>query len=172
MTPARPLLLAAGAWLVLCGARATAGGAQFPRGLLAGDAKTGSCTIETSPVHFGIYDPEAPADKQASGEVFYTCTQSDVLWRLLRVRIEISKGGAGTYARRMSSGTERLFYNVFTDSLTRQVWGDGSEGTDYYFRWLPPSGQRISVPMYGRIPAHQAVAPGDYSDLLQVTMQF
>ena len=60
VTPARSLLIAVVAVVLLIGARPIAGDEQFPRGLLSGaDPRTPdrSCTIETRPLSFGTYDP-------------------------------------------------------------------------------------------------------------------
>ena len=172
MTPAQSLLMAMVPVVLLIGVRPMAGDGQFPSGLLASQPKEGSCTIETRPLNFGTYDPLATTDTDATGEVRFTCHR-DRFGRLLRVRIEISRGGSGSYdRRRMSSGAERLWYNLYLKPDYKKVWGDGSEGTDYYFELLPPSDTRITVPAYGRIFSTQDVMAGDYTDILQATINF
>jgi spore coat protein U-like protein len=160
------------AGLVLLAAPHAVADEQFPHGLLSSVEREGSCTIETRPVDFGTYDPMALTDKYAVGNVIYTCHR-DRFGRLLRVRIAISAGNSGNYeGRRMHVGANFLYYNLYLDGNDRNVWGDGSRGTDTYFKLLPPSDTRISVPVYGRIASRQDVAGGDYSDLLQVTITF
>jgi spore coat protein U-like protein len=172
MMPARTLSIATLAVLLLIVTRPMAGGEQFPRGLMASVSKEGTCTIETRPVSFGRYDPSAMMDADALGQIMYTCTR-DRFGRLLRVRIDVSPGGSGSFEdRRMRSGAQQLSYNLYLDANYRTVWGDGSRGTNYYFDLLPPSDTRTTVPAYGRIFGLQDVEPGEYSDILQVTINF
>ena len=59
MTPARSLLVAMVAVVLLIGARPIAGVEQYPRGLMSAAPTAGnnrSCTIETRPISFGNYD--------------------------------------------------------------------------------------------------------------------
>ena len=76
MTPARSLLVAMVAVALLIGARPIAGDEQFPRGLLSGPnprIPDRSCTIETRPLSFGIYDPLDGRDVTAMGQIIYAC---------------------------------------------------------------------------------------------------
>jgi spore coat protein U-like protein len=147
---------------------------QFPRGLMATPSSADKgCTIETRPVSFGNYDTTQHNSLHAQGQVIYTCgTHVDGRTPVKNIRIEISMGGAGSYDRRMSSGTERLFYNLYLDADHRTVWGDGSGGTDYYFDPSPPNKKPVTVTVYGRINAQQDVSLGQYSDMLQVKILF
>ena len=171
MTPARALLIALAGMVLLIGARPLAGDTQFPRGLLAASPRDGTCTIETRSVSFGTYDPLAVMDGYAIGDVRFLCHR-DRFGRLLRVRIEISTGGAGSFDRYMRSGTRQLLYNLYLKPDYRKVWGDGSSGTDYYFELLPPSDTLTIVPAYGRIGSLQDVYAGEYTDTLQVKIIF
>ena len=59
MTPARSLLVAIVAMVLLIAARPLAGVEQYPRGLMSAAPTAGnnrSCTIETRPISFGNYD--------------------------------------------------------------------------------------------------------------------
>jgi spore coat protein U-like protein len=80
MTTVRSLSIAMVAVALLISARPIAGGEQFPRGLLAGaEPKVGqgrSCTIETRPLSFGIYDALEISDVNAIGQIIYTCTNA------------------------------------------------------------------------------------------------
>jgi hypothetical protein len=62
--------------VLLIAGRPIAGDDQFPRGLMASaDPRTPnrSCTIETRPLSFGIYDPLAETDVDATAQIIYTC---------------------------------------------------------------------------------------------------
>jgi spore coat protein U-like protein len=170
MTPARSLSIAMLAVLLLIVARPIGGVEQFPRGLLSAEAKAGSCTIDTRPLNFGTYDALATRDTDALGEVMYTCSRK--IGSVLNVRINVSRGGSGSFDRRMASGAEQLSYNLYLDADHRKVWGDGSSGTDYYFNPSPPNNTRVTVPAYGRLFGMQDVMAGTYTDILQVTILF
>ena len=65
------------------------------------------------------------------------------------------------------SGTgslDTLHYNIYLDATHRTIWGDGTNGTDFYFDADPPNKTSVTVPAYGRIPARQDVMPGLYKD--------
>jgi spore coat protein U-like protein len=73
----------------------------------------------------------------------------------------------------MLSGSERLYYNLYLDPGRSTVWGDGTGGTGQYSvsktknDWL-----NLNIPVYGRVPPAQDVAPGSYSDLIVVTVNW
>jgi spore coat protein U-like protein len=144
-------------------------GAQFPKGLLAGTSF--GCTIETRPVAFGNYDALSYFPLSAQGQVIYSCGTS-IIGPLRTVRIELSKGGAGTYQRRMSAGVELLSYNLYLDASHHSIWGDGSGGTDYYFSSYPPNNTPVIVPIYAHLPARQDVKVGLYADALYARILF
>jgi len=174
MTPFRSLFIAIVATVLLIVPRSGAE-AQFPRGLLAGapraDPKKGSCTIETRPLSFGNYEPEANADLDAVAQVIYTCDN-----QAKKIRIEMTTGQANQFNpyRRMSAGTgmDFLDYNVYLDATRQTVWGQGLYNTDVYYENNPPNGTPVIVTAYGRIPARQDPAPGQYVDVLTVRVLF
>jgi spore coat protein U-like protein len=166
MTPRRAFTVLVIASLVLAGPLANQLAAQYPAGLL--QQTTSGCTIETRPVAFGNYDVLANFAATAQGQVKYACFSQFPR----TIRIELSRGSAGTYNRRMTSGFDHLFYNLYLDATYRNVWGDGSYGTDYYSASYPPFGTTITVPVYARMPGSQDVAVGAYSDTLQAKILF
>jgi spore coat protein U-like protein len=166
MTP-RPILTAVAALVLPIALSAgSAPAAQYPRGLL-GQGRARGCTIETRALAFGMYDPLAGTSVDALGQVIYTCEGKQK-----NIRIEMSRGSANSYDRRMSSADDYLTYNVYLDAGHTTVWGDGSSGTDFYFDEKPPDKTSVTVPAYGRIFSMQDVRDGQYLDLLQVTVQF
>jgi spore coat protein U domain-containing protein, fimbrial subunit CupE1/2/3/6 len=84
------------------------------------------CTITTTPVAFGAYDPivaNAAADLTASGSVNVACTKGTA------ATIDLGNGGSflgGT--RRMGSGSDFLNYGLFKDAALSQAWGTGIAG--------------------------------------------
>jgi len=171
MTPFRSLFVVMVATVLLVGARSGAE-AQFPHGLLAAPPKgkpdNGLCTIETRPLSFGNYDPEANADLDALAQVIYTCNN-----HASKIRIEMTTGASNQFDRYMSSGaTDRLFYNIYLDSTHQTIWGQGLYGTDVYFESNPPNGTPVVVPAFGRVRRGQNVEPGEYLDALTVRILF
>lgn len=171
MTPVRSLLVAmiATALLVFAGSGAEA---QFPRGLMAAgpkDKPEGVCTIDTRPLSFGTYDPEANAELDALAQVIYTCNN-----HAKKIRIEMTTGGSNQFSpRHMSaSAVDHLDYNIYLDATHQTIWGQGLYGTDVYYENNPPNGTPVIVPAYGRILARQNPATGQYADALIVRVLF
>ena len=167
----RVLFVGMVATVLLAGAQSGAE-AQFPRGLLAAapGAKApgeASCTIETRPLSYGNFDPAANAEVDAVAQVIYTCNN-----QAKKIRIDMSSGTSNSFDRRMSNGGYDLFYNIYLDPTHRTVWGDGVLGTDVYYENNPPNGTPVVVLAYGRIPARQDPAPGQYVDVLTVRILF
>ena len=88
--------------------------------------------------------------------------------------ITLSRGGGSSYLlRRMANESEQLLYNLYRDAGRTIIWGDGSGGTQAYFISNPqPNNQDVSVPIFGRVPANQNIAVGNYSDTITVTLAF
>ena len=76
----------------------------------------------------------------------------------------------------MAFGPGRLNYNLFHDAARTSIWGNGLSGTGIAtasLRSVPVSETgHISAqfPVYGRVPALQAVGMGGYSDTIVVTV--
>jgi spore coat protein U-like protein len=168
MTPFRLLFVAMVAAVLLVGARPGAE-AQFPHGLLAGpEGKKGFCSIETRPLSFGTYDPEANGSLEAVAQVIYTCDN-----QAKKIRIEMTTGLSNQFDRYMFlDATTRLYYNIYLDSTHTTIWGQGLYGTDVYYQNNPPNGTPVLVPAYGRILPRQDVPPGTYADVLTVRVLF
>jgi len=174
MTPFRSLLIAIVATVLLIVPRSGAE-AQFPRGLLAAapraDPKKGICTIETRPLSFGNYEPAANAALDAVAQVIYTCDN-----QAKKIRIEMTTGQSNQFSpyRVMSAGTgmDFLDYNIYLDATHQTIWGQGLYNTDVYYENNPPNGTPVIVTAYGRIPARQDPAPGQYVDVLTVRVLF
>lgn len=152
-------------------------------GLLAcgGLAHAGDCTIGTTPVNFGVYDPittTAPVD--STGTVRVQCSAGDWLEGLFGVNVTIglSQGNSGTYAARSlrQAPASTLQYNLYTTAARTTVWGNGSGGTGTVGGAVGGllSGQPNprSFTLYGRVPAGQDPNLGLHSDTITVTVVF
>ena len=183
MTPARSLVIAMVAMVLLIGARPLAGVPQFPRGLMASAdprAPSRSCTIETRPLSFGTYDPLAERDLDAIGQIIYTCENGNgggsgrAKPENKGIRIEMAQGASNSFSPRhmFGPGFADLEYNIYLDSTHRQVWGTGEGPTLAYVDSHPPNGTPVTVPAFARIFAGQDVTWGPYTDTVPVRILF
>lgn len=161
---ARTLFVAGALWL------AGAGASQACIGLGC------TCGVTADNVAFGTYDPFASAPKDISTSlVSVNCGAQVAVFFSYDVKFSI--GGAATYAtRRMVSGANQLSYQLYTDSGRTLIWGNGAAGSSYISNSYTLSVNLLSrsdtFPIYARLPAHQNVKPGDYSDSITVTITF
>jgi len=129
-----------------------------------------TCSIvRVDAVSFGAYEPLYGGNVDATGTVVFRCL--DVVGGDTVV-IEIDRGGASSFARRMLGGAWNLAYNLFLDAAHTVVWGDGTSGTGRYGPTTPPEDADVSVTIYGRIPSGQNVGATTYSDDLVVTITY
>jgi spore coat protein U-like protein len=129
-----------------------------------------NCTISTSPVAFGAYDPlgansTTPAgDLAGAGSVTVTCTKGN------GATVDL---GSGLYAvgsvRNMSDATDVLAYELYTDALHTTVWGSGV-GTNT-IGGATSKAPRV-VPVYGLVKGNQYVGAGSYVDTVVATVNY
>lgn len=154
------------------GTRGAAGlGLALAAALLAwpAPARAASCSFTLAgSIAFGTYDPFAGAPLDSVGTLIYRCSRGSP------VVVSLGPGGGGTYARRaLVAGGERLSYQLYLDAARTQVWGDGTGGTALGPGAVITGAQGTRVAwIYARIPPGQDVAPGAYSDAVQVTFDF
>ena len=130
-------------------------------GLAAAPAE--ACSVSTSGINFGTYDPRSATPLDGAGSVQLDCHSSS------RPTLSISTGSSGTFVqRRMNNGGSTLGYNLYTTAARTAIWGDGTGGTA-----VVNAPRRVSsTPIYGRIPAGQNVTAGRYGDTLVVTVSW
>ena len=126
------------------------------------------CTVSTTGVSFGSYDVFGASSTDSTGSVTYNCSGG-----ARNISITLSKGVSTTFSpRTMTSGSNTLSYNLYTDAARSVIWGDGTSGTQTYTDANPPNNRNIVVTIYGRIPAGQDVAAGSYSDTVTAIINF
>ena len=133
-----------------------------------------SCVVtSTSDINFGAYDPAVANNTTAlngAGWVKVRCTRGTTP----AVQLDQGANAAGgstclSPARQMASGADRLGYTLYSDSGRTTPWGcDATNDVDYTFLDLNPH----QFDVYGRIPAGQDVAAGNYSDTVNVSVIF
>lgn len=139
------------------------------------------CSITSVGLNFGAYDTARTQPDDVAATVTVTCVYVAPGTTGVSYTLSLSNGqyGSGPMDRRMGNGTPaRLGYNVYSDFARTRVWGSGAGGT------VVASGSMTVGPgvgngtrtathtVYGRIPQLQDATPGDYLDLLVLTLSY
>ena len=126
-----------------------------------------NCRITISDLDFGSYDPlEQNASRELDGaaDVRLVCT------RQARANIVIDAGRSPLGVNRaLSSGDQRVAYQLYRDADRTKVWGSGADGLQFVSTGLR-NPQQFTV--YARIPPGQEVASGPYTDVVTATVDF
>jgi len=127
-----------------------------------------TCTITTTPVAFGVYDPvvaNATTNLDAQGTVVVTCTKG------AGTRIDLGNGSNfSASSRRMAGGTDFLTYELYQDAGRTTVWGSGAANGNNI--GAAPSRAARTVNVYGRVPSGQDVSAASYTDTVVATINF
>jgi len=130
--------------------------------LLCSSSSAASCTLSTSGIAFGRYDPFVSQNVDSVANINVTCDET------VSYSIALSTG-YGTYEQRfMTSGLHRLLYNLYTDATLNTVWGDGTG----HSTMVGDTQSGAIHTVYGRIPARQDAHVGVYSDTIVITLTF
>jgi spore coat protein U-like protein len=126
------------------------------------------CTISTTDVSFGSYDPvtaNATAPLDGAGSLVVACTQGTAAV----IGLDVGSNPTGQ-TRRMSGGTTFLTYELYKDAGRTQVWT--GTGTGQMTLTAAPSIAPRTYQVYGRVPQAQDVAAGSYTDRAVATVNF
>lgn len=125
-----------------------------------------SCSVSATAIAFGAYNPTG-GNVDTTNTVTATCTSGTAY------NIGLDAGGASgatVTTRKMSSGSDRLNYSLYSDSGRSTNWGN-TVGTDTVADTGNGTAQGHTV--YGRIPGSQTTVPtGSYSDTITVTVTY
>lgn len=125
-----------------------------------------ACTLSTGGVVFGIYDPLSDQTVESVGDIDIYCEET------ASYTLSLSTGGGSSFSPRvLTSGSDSLQYNLYTDATYQVVWGDGS-GSTQVISGTAEAGMTERESVYGSIPARQNVYAGDYQDTIVVTIQY
>jgi spore coat protein U-like protein len=136
-------------------------------------AVTATCSISTVNMNFGNYDPittHATTPLDVNGSVTIACTRGTNTW------IDLSPGSnsasaVGTTRAMAAAGPSYLSYELYQDNTFTPVWGVGNPGNAFVPPVAPSRAPRTFT-IYGRIPAGQDSAVGNYSDTVTATVNF
>lgn len=144
----------------------------------AAPARAADCTISTSGVAFGVYNPTVATPTDSAGDVTVRCTHVSGGATRINYTVGLSAGGSGNLAlRQLRAGPAVLNYNLYDTAARTRVWGNGTGGSVLVGGTLivNPGGfsiRTVTHPIYGRIPPLQAVDSGQYNDSVIVTLTF
>jgi spore coat protein U-like protein len=133
-----------------------------------------NCTISTTAVNFGTYDPLSGTDTDNTGSVTITCTKGTSA----TIALDTGAHASGS-TRRMDDGsgnvlTYELYHpanlNPGAGAAYATVWG--TSGANLFSPAAAPSKAARTFTVSGRITAGQDVAAGNYTDTVQATVNF
>ena len=150
----------------------TADGATDTADLTVTATVAANCTISSSGLAFGAYDPvstNAASPLDGSGAVSVTCTSGSVGDITLGQGANADTGSTDAAPlRRMSDGTDHLAYFLYSDSGRTTVWGNTAE-TDVAHTG---TGTSTDITVYGQVTAGQNVPAASYTDTVVATVTF
>lgn len=164
-----PLIVAPGLALIVGG---TSLAATDTANLAVTATIANNCTISTTTLAFGTYDPivaNKSSNLDGAGAVTVTCTNGASVAITLGQGANADAGSTDAAPlRRMVSGGNYLSYSLFSDTQREVLWGNTAE-TDVEDLG---SGVEEEHAVYGRIASNQNVPAGDYSDTVVATVTF
>lgn len=164
----RKLTLISAAALITGGAAVAQ--AQEAANLDVSTTVVASCTIGTTALAFGDYDPISPSDLGGTGTVTVTCTQDAPV--AITLGQGATPGGTSTDAapeRRLTDGINFLTYSLFSDVGQTAVWTNEATGDVE----TTGTGAAEDHTVHGRVDGGQSSAPaGAYTDTVVATVTF
>lgn len=141
-------------------------------------ANVASSCMVSSPgsLAFGAYDPvdvNNTAARNGAGTINVRCTRGTTTTIALEEGLNPAGGSdCTTPLRQMNDGTgELLRYDLFSDATRTITWGC-TQGTNTTSHTSTNSATAAVLDVWGRIPAGQDVAPGNYSDTVRILLTF
>ena len=128
-----------------------------------------NCTITTTPVAFGSYDPvvvNATKPRDGEGTVSVTCTKGAVA----KIGLNTGSNAQGPTRRMVAGAEEYLGYELYRDTGHATIWGD-TTGTVLNIPAAPNRDPR-DFTVYGRVPGAQDASVGNYTDTVVATVNF
>lgn len=148
-------------------------------GAAALPALAGGCSISSTTMAFGRYQPLnfagklASADRTSDVTVSVSCT-AIATGGGYTIGLGPSSAGSSIVPRYLAheGGGPPMVFNVFQDASFMSVWGDGFTGT-LFSGSIPPGDSTRSHAAFGRIPGGQsALKAGSYAGNLTLTIRY
>jgi spore coat protein U-like protein len=128
-----------------------------------------NCTISTSAVGFGSYDPvvvNATANLDGTGTVSIACTKGATT----TIGLDLGSNASGSVRRLTDGSSNYLTYELYQDSGRSTVWGNAGAGL--FTPVAAPSRTLRSFTAYGRVAGSQDVPAGTFTDTVTATVNF
>jgi spore coat protein U-like protein len=131
-----------------------------------------SCSISTTPIAFGNYDPTSATTATAQGSVSAKCTKGTAVTVALDQGLHQATGSTGPIpARQMASGSNMLPYNIYTTSGGTTEWGNTTASEPVTQPSLSVNTALVFT-TYGSLPAGADVPIGSYADTVTASLVF
>jgi spore coat protein U-like protein len=147
---------------------AALGGSPQTANLTVQASVAARCTVSTTTVNFGAYDPTVGTPTDQNGVVTIQCTKGTA------ANINLANGSnfSGGARRMIGAGTgEFLTYGLFTDSPGGTPWGTGIAGGTTV-GYTAPNATPTNLTVFGRMAAGQDVSVDSYQDTVVITATF
>jgi spore coat protein U-like protein len=138
-------------------------------GMLYLDTAGAGCTVTTTPVNFGNYNPFYLVREDSTGTIMVSCTAPSLV--TISVGPSPNTGGFTPRKMKLASGLDLLTYNLYTTPALTAIWGDGTQST-YLARQLVRKHVPWQVIVFGSIPPGQDVSVGYYGETLVVNLNY
>ncbi len=128
-----------------------------------------NCTITTSALAFGNYDPvvaNATANLDGTGKVSVACTKGAAP----TIALGTGSNASGSVRRLSDGGSNYLTYELYQDGGFSTVWA--GSGAGLLTTAAAPSKVARDFTVYGRIRGGQDVPAGAYGDTVVATVNF
>ena len=169
------MLTVAGATALALGGMSSTQAATAQADLTVTATVAANCSIATTAVDFGAYDPvtaNASAAILQTGKVSVSCTTGSAVKVTLGQGLYPDTGATSTDAdpaRRMRDGTTHyLSYTLYSETTRTTEWGN-TAGTGVSYTGI---GSSEDLTVYGTLPGGQNVPVGSYSDTVVATVTF
>ena len=145
----------------------------------ATSAQAGACTLSSSGMVFGAYQPITfngkllSADRTSDATVSLVCTGITV-GGSYSISLGPSTVGGSTNPRYLANGNggPPMAFNVYRDAAYSSVWGDGITGAQVTGA-IPLGDSSQSQTVFGRVAAGQrTLKPGSFSGTLAMTVTY
>ena len=123
-----------------------------------------NCALTGGTMNFGTYTSGQTANLDVDGTISYAnCPVGNLVF-------ELDGGDAGNVnARKMTSGSNALNYQLYRNSTRSAIFGTGTANAYTEVRLISGGG---SIPVYGRIASGQTAPAGNYADTVDITLTF
>ena len=120
------------------------------------------CQVNVTDLNFGTYDPATSQTGQTT--INLRCTPGSA------ATVSLSAGNSGNPQTRYMTGPQNLNYQLYRDAALQDPIN--TTGAAFQLGGQDNTGQVVPYNVYGQIPQGQAVAAGNYTDIIRVTVQF